>query len=110
MVVQYPHQLYRAQVGKPSVQDADGNWTQQEVEMEYLGPCRHETGGKGTKLNLGGGRYVEVSSTLYLPKNCVSVSPGEVVVVYVDVDRTFELTRGEVLGFSNDQLHQRIWI
>lgn len=108
-VIQYPHYLFVECPGE-SVQDENGDWTEQKNELVYVSRCREEKDGRGTEYDVGGGVFHKVTSVIQCPKSCPEQTVGTRVVVANDESCSSVRIAGIVLNCDPAQLHTRIWV
>ena len=109
MVEQYPHFLFVINGGE-SMQDEDGNWTQQEETIEFVSKCREETNGKGSQIQVAGGKFHVFASLIQLPKSTLLIGDGTTVFVTNDEAGKSVRVKGDSLKYDVGQLHLRLWV
>ena len=109
-VRQYPHFLFVQTAASGAVQDADGNWVPKTTSWTLVGPCREETGGRGTKVMLTDGRTVVFTALIQCPVGSPKITEGSRIMVANDNAGTDVLVTGECLKSDPGQLHTRHWI
>lgn len=107
-VNQYPHYLFLVSSGE-SVQDENGDFSDNQPESVFLSMCREETDGRGTEIQVGGIMH-KITSLIQLPKTCPKVEHGAKVVVANDAECTDVRITGVCLRFDQAQLHSRLWL
>lgn len=108
-IEQYPHYLFAVETTE-SYRDDDGNWIPGSTTIVYKGKCREETNGKGSQIQLAGGTFHIFSSLIQLPKGTGRISEGSEVIIADDAEGNDIRIKGEVLKFSQEQLHSRLWV
>ena len=109
-IEQYKHYLF-AVVGGEATKDESGAWTDDtEEHLVFLSRCREEADGRGTEINVGGGKFHKVTSLIQLPKTAPKVAEGAPVVIANDPEGTDIRIRGVCLKFDAAQLHSRLWV
>jgi len=109
IIEQYPHYLFAVETSE-SHQDGDGNWIPGSTTIVYKGKCREETNGKGSQIQLAGGTFHVFSSLIQLPKGTGKINEGSEVIITDDANGDDIRIKGEVLKFSKEQLHSRLWL
>jgi len=113
MVRQYPHYLFVVGSGAESVQDENGNWvtpSDSPSEGPEGVPCREETDGRGSEIQVAGGTFHRFTSLVLLPKGAQKVEAGTTVFVANDADGKDVRIQGVVLKYDVGQLHNRLWV
>ncbi len=108
-IKQYPHYLFQV-VASESTQDENGNFTNSEISLVFVGRCREETAGKGAELHTGGGTFMKYSSLIQLPRGTSYIKEGAEVLVCNDREGESIRIKGSVLKFDQGQLHSRLWL
>ena len=93
-----------------SVQDENGDWTEQAVERVFLSRCREEKDGRGQEYDVGGGVYHVATSVIQCPVTCPEQAKGTRVIVANDESCSNVRISGGVLNCDPAQLHTRIWV
>lgn len=106
---QYPHFLF-VETPAESIQDENGDWTENAVTRTFVSMCREEKDGRGQEFATGGGEYHKVTSTIQCPKSCPAVAIGSRVIVANDDSCSDIRISGVVLNCDPAQLHTRIWV
>lgn len=109
VVEQYPHYLFAVEGGE-AVKDETGSWSEAAQELKFLSRCREEADGRGTEINVGGGKFHKVTSLVQLPKGAPSVELGASVLVANDPEGDSIRIQGVCLKFDPAQLHSRLWV
>ena len=110
VVEQYPHYLFAVESGE-SVKDETGSWSDvTEQKLTFLSRCREEADGRGTEINVGGGKFHKVTSLIQLPKTAPKVEEGAPVIIANDPEGTDIRIKGVCLKFDAAQLHSRLWV
>lgn len=110
VVEQYPHYLFAVESGE-SVKDETGSWSDvTEQKLTFLSRCREEADGRGTEINVGGGKFHKVTSLIQLPKGAPIVELGAPVLVANSPDGGNVRIQGVCLKFDPAQLHSRLWV
>lgn len=107
MVTQYPHSLV-VHVVNESVQDDNGNWSDQTDEWVIHSICRVEPNGKGSVINGQDGKAIVYADTVYMPLGTAKIPAMSEVIVYGQDGAT--KATGKVINFSNGQLNARLWL
>lgn len=109
-VEQYKHYLFAVEGGE-AVKDESGAWTDNtEERLVFLSRCREEADGRGTEINVGGGKFHKVTSLIQLPKTAPVVELGASVLVSDDPEGKEVRIKGVCLKFDAAQLHSRLWV
>lgn len=108
-VKQYPHFLFVEETPE-SVQDAAGNWIESESSRKFLSRCREESDGRGTEYQVAGGKTIQATSVIQLPKSCPKVDKGARVIIANDMDCSDIRMIAICLNFDAAQLHSRLWV
>lgn len=108
-IAQYPHYLFAVETTE-SCRDDDGNWIPGQTTVVFKSRCREETNGKGSQIQLAGGNFHIFSSLVQLPKGTSKITEGSEVIITDDAEGNDIRIKGEVLKFSKEQLHSRLWI
>lgn len=106
MATRYPHELYLCD-GENAILGTTGNWSVSDGEFTLICSCREEPNNSGKTIVLNDGSSREFSSMIYLPVDITDVDIGAKLQVKGE-DGTIRFT-GEVMRFSNDRKHSRIW-
>lgn len=110
-IKQYPHYLFVESPATDSVQDEDGNWTEETtMSRDFISMCREESDGKGTEYQVAGGDFQKSTSIIQCPKSCPVVAKGTRVFVTNDPDGNDVRISGICLNFDPAQLHSRLWL
>lgn len=107
---QYPHYLFAVVAGDESVQDETGNWSESGTTNMFVSMCREETDGRGSEIQVAGGKFRRFTSLVQLPKGAPEVEDGTSVFVSNNEDGTDIRISGEALKFDAGQLHSRLWV
>ena len=109
-IEQYKHYLF-AVVGGEATKDESGAWTDDtEEHLVFLSRCREEADGRGTEINVGGGKFHKVTSLIQLPKGAPIVENGAPVLVANSPDGDNIRIQGVCLKFDPAQLHSCLWV
>ena len=108
MVTQYPHSLV-VHVVNESVQDDNGNWSDQTDEWVIHSICRVEPNGKGSVINGQDGKAIVYADTVYMPLGTAKHPLCSEALLFTAVDGATKAT-GKVINFSNGQLNARLWL
>lgn len=104
---QYPY-ILKALIHKEATRDEEtGDWIPATSDWVEIGKCRDEINGSGRKVTTEDGETYEYSWMVYAPKNTRRLEKGTPIQV---VDGCYVRAEKEVLRFSQDQLHCRIWL
>ena len=117
---QYPHYLYRCEVGE-ATQDGNGSWQTASESWVFHSVCREETNGKGTQIQATNGQFITFASLVQLPKGTQRVPEGTLIAVAempLEPSQLLEEANaagvirvsGDCLKFDNGRLHCRIWV
>lgn len=117
---QYPHYLYRYEVGE-ATQDENGSWQTASESWVFHCVCREETNGKGTQIQATNGQFITFASLVQLPKGTQRVPEGTLIAVAempLEPSQLLEEAKaagvirvsGDCLKFDNGRLHCRIWV
>ena len=109
MVIQYPHTLYSISIGT-TLQGTNGDWDNESpngIEYTEISRCREEPNGGGATINLPDGTVHQYSSMIYLPKQSLSLTAGQLIQVQ-DSDGNV-IYSGDIKRISTGQLNCRIW-
>lgn len=109
VVEQYPHYLFAVEGGE-SVKDETGSWSESTQDLKFLSRCREEADGRGTEINVGGGKFYKVTSLIQLPKGAPFVELGTSVLVANNAEGDNIRIQGVCLRFDPAQLHSRLWV
>lgn len=109
LVKQYPHYLFVTTTGN-SVQDENGNWSDEQEASTFISRCRVEIDGRGNEIQTANGTFHQFTATVYLPKGDIKIDNGTTVVVAEDADCKQVLIDGKALRFSKGQLNSRLWL
>lgn len=107
MIKQYPYTLF-SKVRPEAVQDEFGDWIMPESERIEIGKCRDEVNGSGNLVTDLDGQKYAYSWIIYAPICTKRLEKGTLIEVE-DADG-FVRASGDILRFSKDQLHVRIWV
>lgn len=108
-MLQYPHHLFCCEASESVLEN--GSWTDSELAWKRVGVCRVEPDGKGTQFSLAGGKWINASSTIYLPLSCkAAIEKGSLLKVCRDAEGTDIIDQGTCLRCSWGQMNIRIWI
>ncbi len=105
-MTRYPHKLYIADAPAATL-GTTGDWTVTAGSYALVSDCREEPSSAGSKVKLTDGSERTYSSMIYLPVGVTGIDAGAKLYV-TDQDGTTRF-EGEVLRFSPDQKHSRIW-
>lgn len=105
-MTRYPHQLYIADANTATL-GTTGNWTVSSGSYWLKCDCREEPAGGGNTVKLTDGSERPYSSMIYVPVDVSDIYAGEKVLVTGQDGGTRFM--GEVLRFSADQKHGRLW-
>jgi hypothetical protein len=110
MVNQYPHFLFI--VNKfDSVQDSEGNFTNDGYCVKMHAVCREETNGKGATVNGTDGRAMVYAAKIFMPPTTPRITEGTEIFISQTNDKNgIVRIKGQVLKFDVGQLHCRIWV
>lgn len=109
MATQYPYDL-NAFVQEDSVYDPEtGDWSIGEGEWVTIGKCRDEINGAGRKVTTEDGETYEYGWLVFAPKSTRILTKGTKLQV-VDPKNGYVRAEKQVLRFSRDQFHCRIWL
>lgn len=117
---QYPHYLYRYEVGE-ATQDENGSWQTASESWVFHSVCREETNGKGIQIQATNGQFITFASLVQLPKGTQRVPEGTLIAVAempLEPSQLLEEAKaagvirvsGDCLKFDNGRLHCRIWV
>lgn len=109
-VKQYPHFLFIVPNNAESVQDENGDWSEEPCAPKFISMCREEEDGRGTEIQVAGGTFHKVTSLIQLPTSCPEVQLGECVIVANDKECTDIRIKSKCLRFAHNQLHSRLWV
>lgn len=109
-MLQYPHFIHT--VDKcDAYQDDFGRWIQDRTEkMRYVGRCRYEADGRGSKLTLNDGTHVTISGVIYMRVVDERSLAGCEIVVTSDKEGKDIVCRKTVLSGSSSRLNTRIYV
>ena len=105
-MIRYPHKLYIADAQSATL-GTTGDWTVADGNYSLKCQCREEPAGGGEKITLTDGSERAYSSMIYVPVDVSDIYAGEKVLVTGQDGGTRFM--GEVLRFSADQKHGRLW-
>lgn len=105
-MARYPHKLYIADAATATI-GTTGDWTVATGSYSLLCDCREEPGGSGATVVMNDGSVRSFSSMIYLPTGTAVIQPG--AKLYVAGEDGVTRFTGEVLRFSDDRKHCRIW-
>lgn len=109
VVKQYPHYLF-VTVSAGATQDDNGNWVGGTSGNVFKAMCREETDGRGSEVEIAGGRFVRFTSMVQLPLDTGVIAEGTTVLIANNADGSGVRVKGEVLKFDKGQLHSRLWV
>lgn len=112
-IKQYPHFLFV--IEPPTAQqDERGVWRIKDEDKghsaRFMGRCREETNGKGAQIHTQGGTAFVFSSLIQIPRGGEPIPEGARVFVSEDIDGERKRIEGVCMKYSEDQLHNRLWI
>lgn len=110
MVRQYPHYLFKVVSTDEAYQDDSGNWVGGDTEILFLCKCREEVNGSSQQIRVADGTFYLYSSLIQIPKNDISVTIGDIIVVSNDPECNDIRIKAECMRYSKDQLHSRLWV
>lgn len=106
-IKQYPY-LLKVLHEEEAVFDQDtAQWIEGQKEWKEFGKCRDEINGSGANITLQDGQKYIFSAVIYSPKNIPEIKKGSKVQVW---DGNSLRLEGDVVRFSKEQLHTRIWL
>lgn len=105
-MTRFPHNLYIADAPSATI-GTTGDWSVADGSYLLVSECREEPNGSGGTVRLTDGSERMFSSMIYLPLGITGIKAGAKLYV-TDQDGTMRF-EGEVLRFSPDQKHSRIW-
>lgn len=107
-IKQYPYQLEVFVSGESVYNEVTGEWEVSVSEWISWSKCRDEVAGSGAKINTEDGEVYEYGWTIYCPKNTPRIEKGTLL----RVRNSGGLIRAQknVIRFSEEQLHCRIWL
>lgn len=106
MVKQYPYTLKVFEEQEAQFNQETAQWESNIGIWKEWSLCRDETAG-GTKIMLQDGEQYQYSSIIYLPFGVPHIEKGTKIQVW---NGDFLRLESNVIRFSNDQLHSRIWV
>lgn len=109
VVKQYPHYLFIEAPVEESVQDENGDWSEETSSSVFVGMCREETNGRGNEVQVGG-LFYKYSSLIQMPKDTQHIREGATVFIANDQSGLDVRIKGTVLKFDSGQLHSRLWL
>lgn len=109
-VLQYPHFLFVQTHAAGAVRDENGDWSRSSSDWTLIGPCREETGGRGSKVMLTDGRTVTFTALIQCPFGSPKIAEGSRIMIANDEGGTDVRVTGECLKSDPGQLHTRHWI
>lgn len=104
----YPYILEKKVFQEPTIND-DGQLIGSGSEAwVQVGRCRDEVAGAGHKISKTDGRIFECNYTIYAPLSTSTIQEG-VLIRVLDKNSNVRLEK-EVLRFTRDYFHCRIWV
>lgn len=107
MIRLYPYTLF-AKVRPQAFQDKFGDWVMPEFERVEIGSCRDEVNGSGSLITDLDGQKYAYSWIIYAPLCTERLEKG--TPIEVEDCNGFVRLSGDILRFSKDLLHVRIWV
>nr|DAF18213.1 MAG TPA: hypothetical protein [Caudoviricetes sp.]DAL00410.1 MAG TPA: hypothetical protein [Caudoviricetes sp.]DAR74253.1 MAG TPA: hypothetical protein [Caudoviricetes sp.]DAW83706.1 MAG TPA: hypothetical protein [Caudoviricetes sp.] len=104
-VKQYPYRLKALIHSEGYFDESTAEWTEGTSEWVDFGVCRDE--GSTSKKQTEDGEFYIQTSVIYAPKSIKNIDKGTKVQVWNGEELRLE---GNVVNFTKDQLHTRIWL
>jgi len=108
MVGQYPHKL-ELHVLQDAISDGKGGFTAAEPFWKPLGECRYQPNGAGKEVRTEDGATVVFGAVVHMPLSMVEPITYKDDVRVLDKDDKV-VGKGEVMRFSRDLMHCRLWL
>jgi hypothetical protein len=108
MVGQYPHVL-ELLVAAEGIPDGRGGFTSTERIWKSIGQCRLQPNGTGRVVSTADGASVVFGAVVHLPLSVLEPLAVRDVVRVKDA-AGLVIAKGEVLRFSRDMMHCRVWL